>query len=70
MVEKKVMNNIRNCIVVVVVVAREKAAATAAAQTDRRRRRRSILCVEVLWEQGCKQMQREMAQTCGGEKRD
>ncbi len=62
-------NHIRNCIVVV-VVAREKAAAATAAATDRRRRRRSILCVEVLWEQGCKQMQREMAQTCGGEKRD
>jgi predicted PP-loop superfamily ATPase len=31
MVEKKVMNNIRNCTDVVVVVAREKAAATAAA---------------------------------------
>jgi hypothetical protein len=68
-VEKKVRNHIRNCIVVV-VVAREKAAAATAAATDRRRRRRSILCVEVLWEQGCKQMQREMAQTCGGEKRD
>lgn len=28
------------------------------------------MCVEVLGEQGCKQMQREMAPTCGGEKRD
>jgi len=37
--------------------------------TDRLRRR-SVVCVEVLREQGCKQMQRQMAQTCGGEKRD